>query len=29
VSRYDETGELTEAGTWTADGEGRWLKCAD
>jgi hypothetical protein len=28
VNRYDEAGELTEAGTWAADREGRWQRCA-
>jgi hypothetical protein len=29
VSRYDEAGDLIEAGMWAADRDGRWLKCAD
>jgi hypothetical protein len=29
VCCYDESGLLTEAGTWAADRDGRWLKCGD
>jgi len=26
VSRYKETGELTEVGAWTPDRDGRWMQ---
>jgi hypothetical protein len=29
VNRYDEAGELTEAGTWAADRDGGWVRCID
>jgi len=29
VSRYDEHGELQDAGTWVADPEGKWRRFAD
>jgi hypothetical protein len=28
VNRYDETGELKETGTWLADKQGTWTRCA-
>jgi len=29
VKRYSEDGELQEAGSWTADRDGKWHRCAD
>ena len=28
VNLYDETGELKETGTWLADKQGKWTRCA-
>jgi hypothetical protein len=29
VDRYGEGGELQDAGSWAADAQGRWQRCAD
>ena len=29
VSRYGESGELQDAGSWMSDPEGKWQRCAD
>jgi hypothetical protein len=29
VSRYDESGEILENGTWSSDGDGYWARCPD
>jgi hypothetical protein len=29
VNRYDESGELRDAGTWMTDPEGKWRRFAD
>ena len=29
VNRYNEDGELQEAGSWMPDREGKWRRCAD
>jgi hypothetical protein len=29
VNRYNESGELQDAGSWMTDQEGKWRRCAD
>jgi hypothetical protein len=29
VNRYNESGELQDAGSWMSDPEGKWQRCAD
>ncbi|MGH8131739.1 MAG: hypothetical protein ACRETP_00680 [Steroidobacteraceae bacterium] len=29
VNRYGDSGELTDAGSWMTDPEGKWRRCAD
>lgn len=29
VNRYAESGDLTDAGSWTTDPDGKWRRCAD
>jgi hypothetical protein len=29
VNRYAESGELTDAGSWMTDPDGKWHRCAD
>ena len=29
VNRYEESGELKDAGSWMTDQDGKWRRCAD
>jgi hypothetical protein len=29
VNRYEESGELKDAGSWMTDHDGTWRRCAD